>query len=333
MSTTQYESIFARQEQAVVYFFSRYWHQIESFRDKRLVDIQAHFPDASMEDTKTGNREAIEFEYALSGFYGHLRPSKWAVATRRTLKRKDYKSLCIVYWEQDTDKGELRDEIKKKCPDLKKVDFVDLSKCFSPCVEPELDRLRASWEFRQEKCVDEVYSNRDIEAETRALAKEGVIRLLKVKNGQRGRDLMYRVAGFNTRNSDFIECGHWKRIHFYTTSYFHDESIPARLFLKPTGSGRYLGCFEVRLAFRILRPESKRLADYYRRFYFYPYRSYDPEDLLRHTNLVYSSFTDLDVEQGVKIYDYLRDEGYIQQMTSEKVEDRTDLNKIKKIVG
>jgi hypothetical protein len=55
--------------------------------------------------------------------------------------------------------------------------------------------------------------------------------------------------------------------------------------------------------------------------------------LLRHTNLVYSSFTDLDVEQGVKIYDYLRDEGYIQQMTSEKVEDRTDLNKIKKIVG
>ncbi len=333
MSTTQCESIFARQEQAVVYFFSRYWDQMETFRHKRLVDMQTRFPDACMEDTETGNLEAIEFEYALRSFYGHLYPSKKAVATRRTLKDNGNDSLDIVYWEEDTDKGELRRDIKKKCPNLKKIEFVDLSKYFSPCVEPGFDRLRASWEFRQEKCFDEIYPIRDIEAETRALVKEGVIELLKVKDGRHGSDLMYRIAGFNARNSDFIECEHWKRIHFYTTSFFHDESIPARLFLKPTGSGRYLGCFEVRLAFRVLKPESKRLTDYYRRFYFYPYAGYEPEDVERHTNLVYSDFTELDVERGVKMYKYLDERGYAQKMASEKITATTDLNKIKKIVG
>ncbi len=53
----------------------------------------------------------------------------------------------------------------------------------------------------------------------------------------------------------------------------------------------------------------------------------------RHTNMVYSGFTDLDVEQGVKIYEYLRERRYAQRMTSEKIENTTDLNRIKKIVG
>jgi hypothetical protein len=343
MSTPQPEPIFARQEQAVVYFFSRYWQQIEPFCRKRLYDIQTRFPDASMEDPSSGDWEAIEFEYALSSFYGHLNARKSFKAAIKALNDDandgdaPYDSLYIVYWEEDTDKDELRQEIKarlrKKCPRLKKIEFVDLRKKFSPCIKPESDRLGAYWEFRQDDCVAEVYPREEIEAETRALAKDKVIQLLEVNDGRRGTDRTYRIAGFNTRRSDFIECDHWKRIHFYTTGYFADESIPTRLFVRPTGTGRYSGCFEVRLAFRILQFKDSRLADYFRKFYFYPYDWYEQERLQEMTCLVYSGFTGLDVDQGVKLYDYLDRAGYAQRMASELIDDSSEITRIDAIVG
>ena len=56
-----------------MYFFSRYWDQIDVFRNKWLYDIKMRFPDASMEDQTTGDLEAIEFEYALSSFDHHFK--------------------------------------------------------------------------------------------------------------------------------------------------------------------------------------------------------------------------------------------------------------------
>ena len=59
------EPIFSRQEQAVVYMFSRYWDKIDLFKEKKICNIHTHFPDFSLEDNKTGEEEAVEFEYGL----------------------------------------------------------------------------------------------------------------------------------------------------------------------------------------------------------------------------------------------------------------------------
>jgi len=340
MDTATREPIFRGQEQAVVYFFSRYWHQIEPFCHKRLDDIQTRFPDASMEDKRDRDWAAIEFEYALTNFYSHISSLK-AKATWKTLNdaasdpEDPYDSLYIVYWEEDADKEEqrqIREKCKKHCPNLKRVEFVDLSKYFSPCFEPEPDHLEPYWEFRQEKCFDEVYSFAEIKAETLKLEEEGVIRRLKVNDGLRGRDRIYKVAGFNKSRANFIECDHWKRIHFYTTSASADASIPARLFLKPTGCQRISGCFEVKLAFKIVQPENSALADYYRRFYFYPYKEFDPEYLLKKTCLVYSGFTELDAHRGVKLWNFL-DQYYTFGPAGYLIRDPRHLARIDDIVG
>lgn len=156
----------------MVYFFSRYWQQIEPFCHGRLSDIQTHFPDASMHYAAADERQAIEFEYALSSFDHHRKPRG------RKILNEEYDSLYIVYWEEDTDRDELRKEIKERGVKLKKVEFVDLSKYFSPCIECEPDRLGAYWEFRRQKCFGEVYSLSEIEDEAKALEKDGVIRFL-----------------------------------------------------------------------------------------------------------------------------------------------------------
>ena len=179
----------------------------------------------------------------------------------------------------------------------------------------------------------EAYPLSEIEDETKELEKDGVIRFLEVKDGRHGKDRIYRIAGFNTSNSDFIEVDHWMRIHFYSTSYFHDESIPARLLVKPTGTGRYSACFEIKRAFRIVKPKDSRWTDYFKRFYFYPFKGYEPKRLKDFTCLVYSRLTPLDIEQGVNLYRYLEKKDYAQRMTSELIRDSGHLAQVDKIVG
>jgi hypothetical protein len=123
------EPVFARQEQAVVYLFARYWEHIEAFEGKTICDMQAHFPDASLIDETTGDLEAVEFEYAISSFRHHDDPT-----ARETLTDWNYKSLHIVYWEEDADKETLRNDIKDQGVTAR-VQFVCLSKYFSPLVK------------------------------------------------------------------------------------------------------------------------------------------------------------------------------------------------------
>jgi len=119
MAATKHEPVFGRQEQAVVYFFSRYWEQIEPFCHGRLSHIQTQFPDASMEYAAAGKWQAIEFEYALSSFDHHRERRS------RKILNEDYDSLAIVYWEEDTDRDQLGSEIRERCAKLEKVEFVD----------------------------------------------------------------------------------------------------------------------------------------------------------------------------------------------------------------
>ena len=171
---SEQEPIFARQEQGVVYLFSRYWKKIPEFKNKWLYDIQMRFPDASMVDTETGANEAIEFEYALSSF------DHYKAADSKKLER--YKSLYIVYWDQDRDEGKIRAWI---APHFKgNVMFVCLSQYFMPSIEREADRLGAYWEFcpnRQAKGVKVVYPLKKIEEDTKALADQEVIEPLVVR--------------------------------------------------------------------------------------------------------------------------------------------------------
>jgi len=101
----KWEPVFSRQEQGVVYLFSRYWQDMPAFTGKRTCNIQMRFPDASIKDITTGADEAIEFEYVLSSFK-HVKRSDW-----KTLKA--YDSLYIVYWEQDADESGLRRKIRE----------------------------------------------------------------------------------------------------------------------------------------------------------------------------------------------------------------------------
>ena len=85
----------------------------------------------------------------------------------------------------------------------------------------------------------------------------------------------------------------------------------------------------MKLAFRIIQPKNSRLADYYRKFYFYRYADYEPEYLLKKTCLVYSGFTELDVYRGVELSDYV---GPLNQ-GGVLIDDSSDIARIDKIVG
>ena len=315
------EAIFTRQEQGVVYLFSRYWDQIDVFDGKRIQNIHTHFPDFLLHDIATEDEEAVEFEYGLNGFYTHVDNGDLQKLMDGTIT-----VLYIIYWDEDADRDQLLRRTRKQYKG--KVVLVCLSKYFSPVVERETNRLGAYWEFRSPKCFDKVYLMKEIEEATDELERRQVVYRLKLRGD------LYRVAGFNKSNSDFIECDHWKRIHFYTTTRLHDDSIPSRLFVRPTGSRSFSGYFEVKRAFKTLKVKDKRLVDYYRRFYFYPHEDFDPERLERFTSLVYSDFVELDAKRGVAIYNYLKGEGYHLRQTSELVsDDKRHRQEIDKILG
>ncbi len=66
------EQLFTRQEQAVVYLFSRYWDRIDGFKNKRICRIHTHFPDFTLADNATDLDEALEFEFGLRDFDSHI---------------------------------------------------------------------------------------------------------------------------------------------------------------------------------------------------------------------------------------------------------------------
>jgi len=314
------EPVFRGQEQGVVYFFSRYWHKLPEFQNKKLYDIQTQFPDASMVDTSGSGevREAIEFEYALSSFDHHHEP-------RHMKKLKKYKSLYVVYWDQDRDEAALRAQIAKKGFEGKVV-FVCLNRYFSPVIEPGAEHLRTFWEFRADgKRFVERYDFHAITERTNTLAKLGTVELHQAEDG------LYRTIGFNKTGSDFIECDHWKCIHlFTTTTRFACDVIPQRLFVKPTGCDYFSGFFDVAMAFSI-NEDTALLRNYFEDFYFYPF---DHEE---HTCFVYSRFRELSYgdreDPGVALFNYLAKEGIRLDVRGSKViSARRHIKEIDKIV-
>jgi len=289
--------------------FSRYWREIDGFQNKRITEIQMRFPDATM-IRGADNQEAIEFEYNLKSFYAHVPTDQRRHGDLKKLE--DYGALYIVYWEEDADVGALRKRIAKHFAG--KVFFVRLSKYFSPLVEHGPEHLVAYWQFTPgAKRYREVYSFDEIKEETARLIRDEIVEEREVQRG------LYRVSGFNTAHSDYIECDHWKTIHYYTTGYFSEGSVPERLFLKPKGSKRFLGYFKVKQAF-VIKKDDKLLDEFYKNFYFYAYSpGYREGEAIC---LVYTQFVGLDEDRGEELYNYLRDKDYWLRQTSEIIEDK-----------
>ena len=251
------EPLFSRQEQGVVYLFSRYWDRLPMFKGKQPCRIHTHFPDFTMKDQATGLEEAVEFEYGLSDF-NHIRDLG-------RLKDEDVKTLYIVYWDEDADQNTLRREIRKGYRGLGfrgQLIFVCLSRYFSPLIKPDSDHLDASWEFTTHKRFREAYSFKTIKRHTNKLADDGYFESFKPDR------LLYRTVGFNRNMSDFVEWDHWKTIHLFTTGHFQIDRIPCKLFVKPTRYHYFSGYFDVKLAFKMIRG-GQPVRDYWRRHYFY----------------------------------------------------------------
>jgi hypothetical protein len=139
---------------------------------------------------------------------------------------------------------------------------------------------------------------------------------------------LYRTTGFNKDRSDFIECDHWKTIHFFTTNRFDANNIPSKLFVKLNRCRYFSGYFAMRYAF-FIRKGGTAVKEYFRDHYFYPYSS----DYKNSTCFVYSRFEDLPYEQGVALYRHLKKRQYKLQRSSEVICDSDHIKEIDAIVG
>ncbi len=310
-----HEPIFSRQEQGVVYLFSRYWQKIDTFNGKTICRIHTHFPDFCLEDDSSGEVEGLEFEYGLRDFRTHLD------GDLNKLRHERIKSLYIVYWEEDTDKTDMRREIERQFSG--KVIFVCLRDYFSAHVEPGTECLRTAWVFRSTKESAEAYPFDRINRDTKRLLAKGDFKHIPIQCS------LYRTIGFNKDQSDFIECDHWKAIHFFTTqTHMAAESIPARLLVKPNAHDAFVGCFEMEHAFCINK-SSAAVKAFFKDYYFYKYCNEYRES----TCFVYSDFRPFTYQQGSALYKFLKPNYAIDQRGSKKVWSSDHIREIDRIIA
>lgn len=316
MTEATREPIFTRQEQGVVYLFSRYWDRIELFNGKRISRIHTHFPDFALEDVASGAEEAVEFEYGLSDFDTHV------PGDLRKLKKEGIERLYIVYWDEDTDKDELRDEVREHFKG--ELILVCLKDYFSPCVTPENDHLAPSWVFAaRRRTPEEKYPFDAIAQDAKQLMAEGNFQRLTPAQG------LYRIAAFNRESASFVELDHWKTIHLYLTNWYGQDSIPSKLLIRPSGSNCFSGYFEIDQAFHMARG-GEPVRDFFARYYFFPYEGYFKDT---YTCLVYTRFTELGYEQGRSLYRYLKKRGFVFRQSSELIDDDDYLLNVDRIIG
>lgn len=287
------EPIFSPQEQAVVYLFSRYWEAMSEFRGRKISRIHTHFPDFCF-DNSDGKVEAIEFEYGLSGFRSHLGDSL------QKLRVEGIRLLHIVYWDEDDDEKDLCRRIRK-AGFKGKVKCVCLKKRFKARVSHnrQKEALSAAWEFSKRRSKP-AYPYAEIKEATDRLAREGAIKRLKICS------TLYRTTGFDRNEADFIECDHWRNIHFYTTTTkFREDSIPSKLFVRPSGCSYFEGCFEIEIAFKVTKPTNpgESIKKFFKDFYFFEYGETPENEIC----FAYSDFKLLSRVQGKRLFGFLDD--------------------------
>jgi hypothetical protein len=300
----QLEPIFSRQEQGVVYLFSRYWNRMREFKDKKILRIHVHFPDFTIA-TEDGQPEAVEFEYGLSDFWPHLNSR-----LRKRLRDLGCKHLYIVYWDDTGDEQELRRQIRRRFSG--KVDFVCLKNTFTAVVarREETAALHPSWRFSKNGGTERsksLYSLAAIGRSLDRLEQRGIVLPAERCDG------LYRTIGFDESGSNYIECEHWRCIHLFSTrTKFGDDSIPSRLLVRPNGCEYFDGCFEMKRAFKIAKKErdDSELPEFFSKFYFYDYKENYRDAVEKWTFFVYSDFHKFDRALGKKLFKKLSSRHY-----------------------
>jgi len=296
------EQLFSRQEQAVVYLFSRYWDKIDGFRNKRICRIHTHFPDFTLADTSSRLEEALEFEFALSDFDSHIPKDL------RKLRKNGIRRLYVVYWDDNRDTEEMKGRIAEYFDG--EIVLLCLKDYFSPCATAGPDHLEPSWQFCQEQpALHEAYPMGSMTQEVERLAAEGNLKRRKPDPE------LYRVSGYSTVAADSIDLDHWKLIHLYLTRRCCEDNVPSRLFLRPNGCQWFSGCFEVADAFTVAKGGDP-VRDFFRQYYFF---AYEGNFKNRFTCLVYARFTELTREQGRRLYILLKGEDFDLRRSQELV--------------
>jgi hypothetical protein len=230
--------------------------------------------------------------------------------------------LYVVYWDEDTDKEQLRHEVREHFKG--ELVLVCLKDYFSPCVTRDKDRLSPTWVFAPRRpSPADVYSFESIVQDTNRLIAEGNFRRLGLHKG------LYRIAGFNRKSASFVELDHWTTIHLYLTSRFGEDSIPSKLLVRPSGCECFSGFFEIEHAFHIAKG-GEPAREFFGRYYFFPYEGYFKDT---YTCLIYSRFKSLSYEQGCSLYRCLKKRGFAFRQASELVDDDDDVREVDRIIG
>jgi hypothetical protein len=316
------EPIFSRQEQAVVYLFSRYWEQIPEFKSKRICRIHTHFPDFSIVNAD-GKEESIEFEYGLSAFRSHLEGE-----CLHDLHCEGIRLLYLVYWDENDDKYNLRSQIKK-VGFTGKVKFVCLKDYFSACVirAEKTEPWQASWTFTKTQTTPrKAYTLEKIETAVTKLELARSVERLDLNNN------LYRMMGFDKSGADFIECDHWERIRFFTTTTrFAQDQIPRKLFIKPNDCKYFNGYFDIKSAFEI-RIGGLSVKRFFKDFYFYDYE-YDCKKSDAKVKCFVCDFKRIDYERGAELYNFLQDKYTLGVRGSVCVNNEKHIAKIDAIIS
>ena len=297
------EPVFSMQEQAVVYLFSRYWEAeaFSEFKWHKVTRIHTHFPDFSIENAK-GEAEGIEFEYGLKAFRSHLNQGRTKLATccREKLKDEDIRVLYIIYWDQNDDKAAIAKAVRQSGIEPKFICLKDYFRAIVSRASKDVP-LRTFWRFSKQR-LEAAYPISKIKDAADALAEKGEITELPIDNERQ----MYRTLGWDKKGSDFIECDHWEKIHFFTTTtpMAHD-AIPRRLLVKPNGHQHFIGYFEMKYAFKINKPVGTGVSQFFKDYYFYDYAEYHN----RSTCFV-CTFKRMDYKRGEALFRLLAKRGY-----------------------
>ena len=321
------EPVFSMQEQAVVYLFSRYWEREvfgNSFKGKKVTRIHTHFPDFSIENAQ-GKAEGIEFEYGLKAFHSHLNKglTKLTSECRRKLKDEGIRVLYIIYWDHNEDIATIKKAVRQS-------GIVPRFICFKEYFEAGVarglkgDPLRTFWRYSEEP-LEDAYPIKKIQDAANALTKEREITELTIDKSRQ----LYRTLGWDKKGSDFNECDHWEKIHFFTaTTRMAHDAVPRRLFLKPNGYQHFIGYFDMKRAFKLERV-GKGVRQFFKDYYFY---DYNPQYHHDREKWFVCSFKRLDYEQGRALFEFLKKKGYKVGVRSSVLIEKKDNARINKII-
>jgi hypothetical protein len=237
MPSEKEEPVFSMQEQAIVYLFSRYWEELEKFAGKKITRIHTHFPDFAFETTER-QKEGIEFEYGLSAFCSHMN------GDLQKLKKLEIRRLYVVYWDRDCDEAVFE---KAMTAGGITSNFICLKDYFRAGVAAGLEGRpwRPFW-TRSNVSSKEAYPLEKITRGADKLIRDRAVTRLSIDENSQ----IFRTLGWDKKGSDFIECDHWEKIHFFTTTTPMDANrLPSKLFIKPNGGDSFIGFFDMKMAF------------------------------------------------------------------------------------